>query len=139
MRALHGALTIAALGLAAGGCTAAAPTSSGRFSGDQQAVAKVVDSLSTAAGKRDGPKTICADLLSRSLAQKVSAPGSDCPAELKKAISDAAGGVSLDVRDVTVTGTTARAQVRRGTSGPVATYTLAKDSGGWRLTSFGGR
>jgi hypothetical protein len=137
VRPLPPIAALLALVTAVSGC-GTAPGSAPRLAGDQQAVAKVVDGLKSDITKRGGPTAICKDLFSAALVTKVSAPGSDCPAEVKKAITDGGGDFSLDVRSVTVTGSTATARVQRGRSGATLTYAFAKENGAWRLTSLGG-
>jgi hypothetical protein len=117
------------------GC-AAATTSSGKFQGDQKAVAKVVDDLAQA-GRRKDPQKICTELLAASLVARLKAGGTDCVGEMTKAIDDT-DDFDLDVRSVDVRGTQASAVVRQGSKGPTATFTFAKEGGGWRATGLGG-
>jgi hypothetical protein len=137
MPRVHIAMTLAALATALGGCTAAAPSSSGNFSGAQGDVAKVIGEIAKAAPRANG-KSICDNLLAPSLARQVASGGTDCPTEVTKALRDASD-TRLDVKAVTVSGSTAQAKVQRAKNGPTSTFSLAKDAGGgWRLTSFGG-
>jgi hypothetical protein len=120
--------------LALAGCTTAGTTSS-NFSGTQGDVAKVVSDLATAGQRKDVAK-ICSSILAQSLIRQISAAGSTCQTEMKKAIDDA-DDFDLTVLSVKVHGTTATAVVRRGTSGPKATFTFVRQDGGWKATSFG--
>ena len=117
------------------GCGAAQETSEGKFkAGDQQQVAKVVDELSSAAARGNTEK-ICNDILARSLVQELEAAGADCTAEMEKAIEDA-DNYELDVRDVTISGGTATATVRRGDDGPTDRMEFTREGDDWRATSL---
>ena len=54
---------------------------------------------------------------------------------MKKAIEDA-DDFELDVRDVTISGSTATATVRRGDDGPTETMEFTQEGGQWRATSL---
>jgi hypothetical protein len=128
---------LATAALALGGCGAASTSSSAsKFKGEQGAVAKVVDQLSSAGRSKDAGK-ICNDILSPSLVAQIKADGADCQAEMKKTIEDA-DDYDLEVLSVNVTGNQAQARVRQGKKGQVATFSFEKRSGGWRATSLGG-
>jgi hypothetical protein len=122
---------------AVAGC-GAAQSSAGDFEGQQKEVAQVVEDLQVAAQTRK-PEEICADILSRSLADRVKTSGGDCVSEIDKAIKDV-DDFEIDVTRVTITGTTARAEARtrrRGREKQPITFTLAREGGGWRLTNLG--
>jgi hypothetical protein len=128
---------LATLALALGGCGAASTSSSSsKFKGEQAAVAKVVDQLSSAGRSKDAAK-ICSDILSPSLVAQIKADGADCQAEMKKTIEDA-DDYDLEVLSVSVNDHQAQAKVRQGKNGQVATFSFDKENGGWRATSLGG-
>ena len=123
--------------LALAGCGAQAESSSAeKFQGDERAVAQKVEDLQEA-GEERNPEDICSEILSRSLVQQLEAAGVDCREEMEKAIDDA-DDYELDVQDVTISGSTATARVRRGRDGPTETMEFAKQNGQWRATSLSG-
>ena len=126
----------AALALGAAGCTTASTGSSSKFTGAQGDVAKVVSDLQQAGQRKDAQK-ICTQILAQQLVQQLSAAGTSCQVEMKKAIDDA-DDFDLTVQNVTINGNQATAQVKRGKNGPTATFKFVRESGGWRATSFGG-
>jgi polyhydroxyalkanoate synthesis regulator phasin len=127
---------LATAALALGGCGAATrSSSSSKFQGEQEQVAKVVDDLASD-GRRKNASKICSDLLAPSLVAQIRTAGSDCEQEMKKAIDDA-DDFDLAVQTVRVTGKRAQARVRQGDHGPVATFSFVKANGGWRATSLG--
>ena len=75
--------------------------------------------------------------LARSLVQQLEAAGSDCTQEMEKAIEDA-DDYALDVTDVSISGSTATAKVRRGEDGPTETMEFTQEGGQWRATSLSG-
>jgi hypothetical protein len=125
---------LAAFALA--GCGAGTTSSAENFQGAEKAVATQVEELQEA-GQARKPEDICADILSRRLVQELEAAGTTCNEEMERAIEDA-DDFELDVRDVTVTGNTATARVRRGEDGPVRTFEFARENGQWRATSLSG-
>jgi hypothetical protein len=137
MRLLPASAAAGFAALALGGCTAQPPSSAGKFQGPERDVAKVVDDLQTAGRKSDADR-ICTRVLSARLAQQMAAGRASCTDEVKKAIGDA-GDFDLQVRDVTVSGATATAQVRQKSDGRVVTLQLARERDGWRLTSLDSR
>jgi hypothetical protein len=123
--------------LALAGCGQQADESSAdKFQGEDRAVAQKVDELQDAGDGRD-PEKICSEILARSLVQQLEAAGVDCVDEMEKAIDDAED-YDLDVVDVSVTGSTATAEVKRGDDGPTETMEFAKEGGQWRATSLSG-
>jgi len=123
------ALVLASAALA--GCTAANPnTSAGGFEGEERDVAQVIDDLK---GSRD-PEEICSRLLTDDFAKSLEADGHDCVDEFEAVIRDVAD-TDMDVRDISVSGSTARAQVRQ--DGKSATFELERDGSSWRISSFG--
>ena len=117
------------------GCTQTRTTSND-FTGERKQVADRVADLADD-GQRKRADAICENLLADELVKQVSAAGSSCAAEMKKAIDDA-DDFDLDVQKVTVSGSTATADVRRGDDGPTVTMRFAKENGQWRATSLSG-
>jgi hypothetical protein len=123
----------AVLGMA--GCTTTkTASSSGKFSGAEADVAKVVDDLRTAGQRRDATK-ICTQLFARALVSKLDASGTSCNQEISKAIKDSDDFV-LDVRDVTVSGSTATARVQNGAKGTTATFQFVRESNLWKASDI---
>ena len=105
-----------------------------RFQGEERAVAQKIEDLQEA-GERRRPEQICTDILARALVQQLEAAGANCTDEMSKAIEDA-DDFDLDVREVTIDGTTATVTVRRGDDGPTETMEFTKEGGQWRATSL---
>jgi hypothetical protein len=127
------AALLAALALA--GCGAEAePSSVEKFQGEERAVAQKVEDLQEA-GEGRNPEDICSDILASSLVQQLEAANVKCADEMEKAIDDA-DDYDLQVQDVTVSGSTATAEVRRGDDGPTETMEFTKENGQWRATSL---
>jgi len=126
------------LALVIAGCTSqGAASSADKFANtDQRAVAQKVEDLETA-GKRNKPDDICSSILAKTLVDQLNAAGTDCPTEMKKAIEDASD-FDLEVLKVTITGTTATAEVKRGKDGPTEAMKFAEENGQWRATSLSG-
>jgi len=134
-RALLALTVLACLPLA--GCTQAGSknTDSAKdFKGEQQAVASTVEDLQTAAKNRKGT-TICADLITAELRDKISS--TDCPKVVKDAVRDT-DEVDLKVKTVTIDGNTATATVHEKTGGDGRTRTveLQKVAGRWRISAL---
>jgi hypothetical protein len=129
-------LAILPLLLLAGCGASTQPSSAEKFQGDERAVAQKVEDLQQA-GERREPEAICTDILARSLVQQLEAAGTTCTEEMQKAIEDA-DDYALDVRDVTISGSTATVQVRRGDDGPTETMEFTQEGGQWRATSLSG-
>lgn len=125
---------LAAVGLLLAGCGSAG-AGSPSFTGQDDAVADVVKGISRATQRRDGAK-VCGDLVTKALASRLAAGRASCAKQVEAALRDTDGN-DLQVRDVTVSGTRARAVVRQGDDGATATYTLLKQGSGWRVDSFG--
>ena len=122
--------------LAGCGASSSQPSSVDDFKGDERAVAQKVEDLQQA-GESQEPETICNDILARSLVQQLEAAGSDCTQEMEKAVEDA-DDYALDVTDVSISGSTATAKVRRGEDGPTETMEFTQEGGQWRATSLSG-
>jgi sirohydrochlorin ferrochelatase len=134
MRRVHGPLTLLLATLALAGCTTQQDTSADRFQGAERQVAEVVDDLAAASRSGDGDE-ICTQIVTAELAQDLAA-GDECKDQVEQALSDA-NDYDLEVRDVTVSGSTARAEVRQGDDGRTATLEFERGRGGWRVTSLG--
>ena len=127
------AALLAAVALA--GCGAQADQSSAeKFQGEDRAVAQKIEDLQDA-GEGRKPEDICSEILASSLVRQLEAAGVKCADEMKKAIDDA-DDFDLDVQKVTVSGSTATAQVRRGDDGPTETMEFTKENGQWRATAL---
>jgi hypothetical protein len=129
-RALPPALVAAAVLL---GCGAQEEPDADRFSGEEKAVAQVVDDLQSAAEEGDAAE-ICSRLLARSFVDQLAEGGSNCTAELDKAIDDA-DNFELEVRDVALAGTSATAVVR-DEDGVTRSLSFRREGGGWRAASL---
>jgi hypothetical protein len=117
-------------------CGAAPATQEDKFKeGDQAEIAKLVDDLATA-GKSHNAEKICTDILAKQLVDELKSADGDCKEEMNRAISDASD-YDLQVDSVKVTGSTATAQVRQGTSKKVATFSFVKEKAGWRASALG--
>lgn len=118
------------------GCGEAQSTSAGDFEGEERAVAEVVENLQDA-GERKEAARICRDLLSADLQAQLRQAGSTCEREIERSIEDAED-FELVVEDVTVTGSTAQATVRRraGEADRRTVFEFAKVGRSWRATSL---
>ena len=136
MRRLHAAVTLGLAALALIGC-GQQDTSADRFKGAEADVAELVDDLASAARSNDGDE-VCTRIVSSEFADEL-ADGDSCKNEVERAMADA-NEYDLEVRDVTVTGTTAQAEVREGegSEATTATFEFERGEDGWRTTSFGG-
>ena len=125
--------------LALAGCGAQAEQTSSveNFQGEERAVAQKVEDLQEAGESRNA-EDICSEILARSLVTQLEAAGVECADEMEKAIDDA-DDYELDVQDVTISGSTATVEVRRGEDGPTETMEFAKEGDQWRATSLSGR
>ena len=124
---------VLAAAIALGGCAAGQQnTSAGNFDGAEADVAKVIDDLKSSRK----PDDVCSQLFSAALAKSLAAGGRDCAAEVDAMLRDVSD-TDLQVRKVTISGDTARADVRQGDKGDTATFELAKSGSRWRVTSLG--
>jgi hypothetical protein len=124
------------LALTAAGCGAQQDSSTDRFQGAEAQVAQVIEDLQSAGEKGDAQQ-ICDEILARALVDQIKAAGADCASEMEDAIADA-DDYELEVRDVTVSGNTATAEVRQADGGNVRTFEFAREGNGWRATALGG-
>jgi PBP1b-binding outer membrane lipoprotein LpoB len=136
MKHLAVPIVIAAVVLAGCGAQADQTSSVDKFQGEERAVAQKIEDLQEA-GESRKPDDICSQILSRTLVSQLEAAGADCASEMEKAIDDA-DDYDLDVQEVTVTGSTATASVRRGDDGPTETMEFTKENGEWRATALSG-
>jgi hypothetical protein len=134
MRRVHGPLTLLLAALALAGCTAQQDTSADRFQGAEKEVAELVDDLAAASRSGDGDE-ICTKIVTAELAEDLAA-GDECKDQVEQALSDA-NDYDIEVREVTVTGDTASAEVRQGDDGRTATLEFERGRDGWRATSLG--
>ncbi len=126
--ALLASLVLAACGETAGG--------TGDFEGTEADVAQVVEDLQTAA-QEDEPDRICRNLLAASFVRQIGESGVDCREAVSLALDDA-DGFDLEVRDVSVSGSTATARVASGAgeSAEQGTVRLAREGDNWRITDL---
>jgi hypothetical protein len=126
-------LVLAAL---ASGCAGNA-SSAGNFQGEEKQVADVVEKLQSA-GETGDAKTICDDLLAKSLSDQIKAAGSTCEQEMDKAIKDA-DDFDLEVQDVTIDGDKATAKVKGRDRGAdrVRTFQFERVGSSWRVSNLG--
>jgi hypothetical protein len=133
--ALTAVLVSAAVLAGCGGQGADNTDSTKDFTGAQQDVATTVEELQVAAREKDGKK-VCADLITAELRDQISA--SNCGEVVKDAIRDT-DEVDLTVSAVTITGTTAVAQVKEKTGEDASrrrTVKLEKAAGKWRISEL---
>ena len=113
------------------GCTATDQNASaGDFKGAERDVAQVIDDLKAS---RD-PEEICSRLFTDAFAKSLEADGHDCVDEVQATVRDTAN-TDLDVRDVSIEGTKARAEVSQ--DGESATFELERGADGWQISSLG--
>jgi hypothetical protein len=109
--------------------------STGEFAGDKKAVAATVEDLQSAAKDRKGT-TICADLITAELRDKISA--TNCSTVVEDGIRDT-DEVDFTVKTVTVTDDKAVAQVQEETGDKKyrrRTIDLEKVAGRWRISAL---
>jgi hypothetical protein len=124
--------------LALGACGQTNKDSAGDFQGEQKAVAQAVEDLQTASRKHDESR-ICTDLLAPALVAKIKTASKDsCEQALKDSLQDA-DAFELQVKKVTVNGTTATAVVTSdtGTKDRTDTLTLQKVGSAWKIATLG--
>ena len=127
--------TLTAAALALGGCGAQQDADGEEFEGAEAEVAQVVEDLQSAAQQGDAEE-LCSRILSRELAGELAAGGSQCVDEMQKAVGDV-NDFDLEVTGVTISGSTARAEVSQSED-MTATFELVRDGSGWRVTSLAG-
>jgi hypothetical protein len=131
MRRLPALLALLLATTALAGCATTNPNASaGDFKGGERDVAQVVDDLKSS---RD-PEEVCSRILTDEFAKSLEADGHDCVDEVKAAIRDTAD-TDMDVKKVTISGSTAQAEVEQ--DGRTATFELQRGRDGWQISSFG--
>jgi hypothetical protein len=122
---------LVAVAAALAGCGQGGPS-------DQDLVARTVNAFGRATAAKDYA-TLCNQLLSPSLVQKVEQVGLPCERALRKAL----GGVRdprLTIGRITVNGDRASAEIRTSASGQAPssdTLELERVKGAWRIASLG--
>ena len=129
-------LLIAALASGLLGCGGAG-AAGGDFEGTELEVAEAVESLQAGGSRQESAGEICRDVLTRALAQRLTADAGSCEAEIRQAIADADLS-QLSVTDVSVRGSAATAQVESsaGETRREATVELALERGDWRVANI---
>lgn len=129
------AAAILLLASALTGCTQGGSATTG-FAGEEKRVAQAIADLSSNATRNKHAET-CDQLLSKALRGRIGA-GASCSSELKKAFQDADQS-ELDVKDVSIEGTSASARVTsEGRTATVTrTFKLVEEDQRWRIDSFG--
>ena len=144
-RPLAAAFIVSLVALGVAGCGSKNENSADDFKGDQQQVAKVIDSLEKASAGRRTPdaKKICKELITPGLAKEIASQeqGKDCDNRVKDSLEDRndAGGVAtLEVKKVTIAGDQAVASVKdeAGNDEQMSNYTLVRSGNSWRISSF---
>ena len=128
------AFLLVLLAVALTGCTTAGSAKSKKFTGAEGDVAKVVSDLESAGQRKDATK-LCTQLFAKSLVETLDSGGTTCKTEMEKATADS-DDFSLDVRDVSITGTQATATVRQGTNGKDHTITFAREGNSWKVSQL---
>ena len=137
MRLRDAALTLPIAALALAGCAGQGSDSAGAFQGAERQVAETVEELQDA-GRRGDPERICGELVTAGLARAIAAGGASCEDEVQTATRDVSA-FELEVADVTVSGATATAQVRSAEDDRRATFELAREGEGWRISGIQAR
>jgi hypothetical protein len=115
------------------GCSQPSTTNSGDFEGAEGAVAQTIADLAEAGRNREAVD-ICGGIISEDLREQLAAGESTCNDEVQKAIEDV-DDFELDIKDISITGETATAQVDNGDA--ERTFELVRDGSDWRISSFG--
>ena len=124
------ALPIAVLAtLAVAGC--GAQSTGGSFEGEEEQVAQVFEDLAEA-GQKGDERRVCRQLLAQDLVRELG----DCNAKVDEALK-ATDSFDLTVEDVTVTGTSAKAEVQGRSRGSDRAVTLAKEGDAWKIAELG--
>ena len=135
MAGVHLCIPLAAAALALGGCGAQQDAAGEDFEGAEAEVAQVVEDLQSAAQQGEAEE-LCSRILSRELAGELAAGRSQCVDEMQKAVGDV-NDFDLEVTGVTISGSTARAEVSQSED-MTATFELARDGSAWRVISLAG-
>ena len=99
-------------------------------------MAEVIEDLQTAGERGDATK-ICNEILTADLKTRLEEGSGSCLDEIKDAV-DEAEDTELQVKNVQISGTTATAKVlgSDGKKDRLASMTLRKEQGRWRLTAL---
>jgi pyruvate-formate lyase-activating enzyme len=120
------------------GCTTSpTTTSTDDFEGEERKVAQTVADLAEAGSAREATD-ICGGVVADDLRETIAQGGSTCNDEMQKALEDV-DGFDLEVKDVTVTGDEATAQVESADRDRRVrrTFRFVRVDGDWRISSFG--
>jgi Putative lumazine-binding len=123
--------------LALGACGQSAKNSSGKFQGEQQAVAKAIEELQSAGSKGDAAR-ICSQLLAPALVDQINkASKRPCDKVLKDDLADVDAS-ELQVQKVNITGDRADAVVesQAGSRKRTDTLQLQKVGGAWKIAKL---
>jgi hypothetical protein len=130
---------LAAAALLASGCAGAQKDSAKDFTGAEKQVATTVEDLQ-AAGKKGDETKICDDLLATALVNQIKqAKSTTCATAVSTSLDDV-DSYDIQVKKVTVSGTTATAAIesKDKDGNRPDTLTLVKEKGRWRISSLGG-
>ena len=130
------ALLLCCLALSLTACGAEPRDSAKEFTGDERAVAAAVEDLESAA-RDDDADAVCTKLFAERLLTSLKQRGTNCATAVEDAFQDA-DAMELTVEDVTISGTTASAEVTSGTGDSKKTDTLELEKVGaaWRISSL---
>jgi hypothetical protein len=138
VRPVPALLSAAVAALALAGCSAQSKSKAADdYSGDQKAVATIVDDLVNNASKKDG-KAICDGVLARSLVDQLQANKRSC-ADIVNDQLDDASNFDLKVKKVTVTGNTATVATTSdfgSADDSPRTLKLVKQDNDWRISGI---
>ncbi len=134
---MRAAAAFCLLAVMVAGCGAAPQDSAEEFSGEQRAVAAVVERLEEAA-RDDEATVVCSRLLSDSLLETLRKQGTNCRTGVREAFRDA-DSLDLTVDDVEISGDNATAKVKhRSRDGEkTATLEFERDGNAWKISSLG--
>ena len=134
---MRSALALVAAVLALSSCAGAAPRDSAQdFSGAERAVATTVEDMEDAARDNDEGR-LCTKLLSDSLLAAVKDEGIVCETAAREAFKDASS-LDLTVKDVSIRGGTATAEVTSASGSKEKTDTLELEKAGaaWKISAL---
>jgi hypothetical protein len=129
------ALIVLVVAAVVAGC--GSTSSATNFAGAERSVAEQVEELEAASESRDGERA-CSEIFSSALRTAMRADGSSCAVQVEEAMRDADDS-ALEVRDVTVQGDRATAEVtaRVGDAERRRTLELVREGNSWRIDSLG--
>jgi hypothetical protein len=136
---LRFAALLCASALTLSACGTSGNDSSSDFKGEDKAVAKAIEDFQSASRKGDEDK-ICTDLLAPALVNKIkTASKGTCQDALNDSLQDV-DSFELDVKKVSVNGTSATATVQSDSGGDKKasdTLTLTKVGNQWKIAELG--